>query len=120
MPDGSNQIGGLQPVPGPEWEPWLQLARQVVEPLAEAEKHRSDQETRRYERQLQSWDQAARQGHSRFLVLAGMVFVVFIILLSFAFYAYATGSPALATHVITGVFSALAGFLAGLGFRRTR
>lgn len=120
MPDEGKPPQGLTLRGEPEWERALQALRQVVEPLAEADKHRSDNETERYRLYYQAWSQEAGRGHGRFLVLTGMVFLVFIFLLGFAFYAYATGSPALATHVITGIFSALAGFLAGLGFRRGR
>jgi hypothetical protein len=120
MSDESNLPKVPESKATPEWESALKLFREIIEPLADADKRRSDNETQRYDRHLQSWDQEARRGHGRFLMVAGMTFLTFFLLLAFAFYAYATGSPALATHVITGIFSALAGFLAGFGFRRSR
>lgn len=112
--------GELVPQQGPDWEPALRYVKEIIQPLADADKHRSDNDTARYQRWLESWDHGARQGHLRFLALLGAVLLVVLVLLGFSFYAYATGSPAVATHTITAVLSFLGGIAAGMGLRRTQ
>lgn len=61
-------------------------------------------------------------GHARIdaSLVVGMVFVLLVSLLAFAFYAFVAGNVTLATHLITGVLSAIMGLLAGVGLARGR
>lgn len=108
----------IQPGSSAELERVVQVLSPVVDALAAADRHRSDNETQRYQRQLESWDAEAKRADRRFLALLGVVSLVVLLLIGFAFYAYTTGSPPVATHTITAVLSFLGGIAAGMGLRR--
>lgn len=120
MPDEGSLSGPLFPGQGPEWEPTLQNIRVIIETLAEADKHRSDNETQRYQLAIESRDRQFGKGFSLVRTGLWMIFALLLILLGFAIYAYATGNPGVATHTVSVIGGALLGFFAGLGFRRTR
>ncbi len=105
------------PAPGPGLDPTiLAMVRQIVEPLADADKHRSDNETQRYSQYLQTWDHVAERGARWWRQVAWQVFIVIAAVLLFAFaYSWHTGSAALATHAITAILAFLGGLASGYG-----
>lgn len=118
MSDQTTLPSAPGPGPAPDWERTLQAFQQIVATAVEADKHRADSETARYARQLESWDSEAQRAHRRFLVVAGMLFIPILATFGLAFYAYASGDAAVATHLIAAVLSFAAGFAAGRGVLR--
>lgn len=98
----------------------LTALQPIAQALADADKHRSDNDVTRYKLYLDAWGPAARRAHLRWIALYGGGLILLLLVLGFAFYAYRRGDVVFAALVLDTLVSLAVGFLGGWGVGRQR